>query len=310
MDERAWIARVAEHFRSRGFDVIVEPKAGALPVFLANVEVDLLARKGEQYIGIEVKGNTAHATGIELSQVTADLDLDYAKALLEEADKLLLYQTKAAPLLVTWAAIEAVMRLVGLSRGIATAALPIRDLVRLLHENGILTEQDLVDLDVCRIPRNIVSHGFRAPRDYAQALANLTRLARRLLNIVAPTHESGSATKFFRVRYGESLGKTDQSVYRPYVENATRILEELLESSAGSVAVDWDVTLVDNPSRTAVVLRLSDPFGSVITTFDRQEMRDESTLRQRLHGLWGDLLQIRNHQQLQELEAVSDREGG
>lgn len=89
---------------------------------------------------------------------------------------------------------------------------------------------------------------------------------------------------------------------------ANRPLEEVLGPSAGLVAAEWDQT-EDTRGRPLITLRLSDHTGAVTGVFTPEDLRTIPVLRNRLYRLWGDLLQVRNHYQLQGLGATPSLEG-
>ena len=83
-------------------------------------------------------------------------------------------------------------------------------------------------------------------------------------------------------------------------QQATSSLEDVLGPSAELVTAEWDRS-EDVRGRSLVLLRLSDFTGSATATFEPWELESATHMRSRLHRLWGDLLQVRSHQQLQEL---------
>jgi len=85
---------------------------------------------------------------------------------------------------------------------------------------------------------------------------------------------------------------------------ATKLLEEILGASGGLVTAEWDRG-EDARGQAVVILRLSDFSGSVTATFEPTELESPAHLRARLRRLWGELLQVRSHKQLQELLGAS-----
>ena len=84
------------------------------------------------------------------------------------------------------------------------------------------------------------------------------------------------------------------------VEAQTQVLYGLTGPSRNSVSIDWDLA-ADARGRPILVLRLSDANGTATATFEPEELEDESRLMSRLNHLWGDLLEIRSHMQVQRL---------
>lgn len=107
--------------------------------------------------------------------------------------------------------------------------------------------------------------------------------------------------------FDESIRQGDESFM--LAQQATRRLEEVLGRSGDLVTAEWGRG-TDEQGRTVVTLRLSDWTGSVMARFSPAELTNAETLRTRLHRLWGDLLQVRSHRQLDELlESINSDSG-
>jgi hypothetical protein len=64
------VARVADDYRRRGYDVEVEPAANALPAFLHGFHPDLIARKpGDESVVVEVKVGTRTSAAEQLREI-------------------------------------------------------------------------------------------------------------------------------------------------------------------------------------------------------------------------------------------------
>jgi len=81
------------------------------------------------------------------------------------------------------------------------------------------------------------------------------------------------------------------------IKGASKLLEEELGASAASVKADWNLTR-DRDGRLVVELLVSDWTGAVGYRFSPDELSNQAHTRLRLHRLWGDLLQVRSHAQL------------
>jgi hypothetical protein len=84
------------------------------------------------------------------------------------------------------------------------------------------------------------------------------------------------------------------------VHQATKHLEEILGQSTDLVTVEWDRS-EDSKGRLVYVLRLSDYTGWVTGIFTPEELQSYTRTTTQLYRLWGDLLQVRSHRQLEEL---------
>jgi hypothetical protein len=91
------------------------------------------------------------------------------------------------------------------------------------------------------------------------------------------------------------------------VRQVTAELEEDAGSSAGLAVVEWD-RANDAQDRPSYLLRVKDFLSDVSAVFSPQDLEHPTNLRARLHRLWGELLQDRNHKQLQELMEVGRSE--
>jgi hypothetical protein len=84
------------------------------------------------------------------------------------------------------------------------------------------------------------------------------------------------------------------------VQQASAYLDSVVGRSADLVSAEWDRG-EDAQGRAVVTLRLFDETGSVTGIFDPKELESPSQVRSRLLRLWGKLLQIQSHKQLEEL---------
>src|SRR5438552_414598 len=60
------VARVADDYRRRGYEVQVQPDANALPEFLLDFQPDLIARKPGESVIVEVKVGTRTSVAEQL----------------------------------------------------------------------------------------------------------------------------------------------------------------------------------------------------------------------------------------------------
>ncbi len=95
--------------------------------------------------------------------------------------------------------------------------------------------------------------------------------------------------------------RSDQAILA-LVEQATRLLETELGPSADLVKVEWSAEL--EGGRRVLDLTLSDWTGAVQAQFAPDELKNQAHAQVRLHMLWGDLLQVRSHEQLRKLSEL------
>lgn len=84
------------------------------------------------------------------------------------------------------------------------------------------------------------------------------------------------------------------------IQQATKQLEDVVGTSNDSVRAEWDQTS-DNHGRPVITLRLTDWTGTVQAQFRPNDLKSPLPLELRLLRLWGDLLQIRSHRQVDDL---------
>ena len=101
-----------------------------------------------------------------------------------------------------------------------------------------------------------------------------------------------------KVVFGEKLQQNRELFF--LARKATERLEEVVGTSAWSTEAEWDRG-EDSKGRCIITLRLTDWTGSVTGLFEKAELESPSQTRYRLLRLWGDLLQIRSHKQLENL---------
>jgi hypothetical protein len=100
------------------------------------------------------------------------------------------------------------------------------------------------------------------------------------------------------VTYTDRIKKTDEAYDR--LHEATDLLEEAIGPSAGSANVEWD-RIKDDKGRILHALRISDWTDTATASFTPDELQAKTHMRVRLSRLWDDLLQARNHKELQQL---------
>jgi hypothetical protein len=88
---------------------------------------------------------------------------------------------------------------------------------------------------------------------------------------------------------------------------ATGWLEDAIGASAARVTAEWDRT-TDDKGHAQYNLRISDSVDRANASYAPDEIRSPRHMRFRLLRLWGDLLQARDHRQLQRLLSSSGME--
>jgi REase_AHJR-like len=290
------LERLAEKYRREGFEVILHPTLNQIPSFFESTPPDFLARKGDRIIAIKHYDEaTPEDEQIELD---GKLGVESASLLIQEAELLLSPLTLRSALVMAWSAFEAAARTALRPGSTEFEAMPPRKMLDELIKKGLIGASEFNLLQMALYYRNLIAHGGFPedfPPDWPAAVLTATR---ELL-------KSAGASSNLSLR--DSVGVTivrkavNESKYKDLVERATTVLRYLLGPRADSVAIDWGLA-EDARNHRMLVLRLSDATGSVSATFEPPELENERHLMDRLNRLWGDLLEIRSHNQVKRLQ--------
>src|SRR5438105_11730747 len=139
MAEPDFLDDIVEKYRKDGYDVLVRPSPDDLPAFLADTQVDILARKRDHIVAFQAKEKEASGAD-SIYHMAADMGAGYAASLLEEAELLLNPQTMRAALVMAWAALEAAARASLLPGKEAFAKSPSSKLIEELAVTGLVTQ--------------------------------------------------------------------------------------------------------------------------------------------------------------------------
>jgi hypothetical protein len=181
------LREVAEEYRGRGYEVLVEPKPKQLPRALARFHPDLVARKGDEVVVVEVKsrselrqdprlGELASAVrahpGWRFELIIANPEHDGllpegAQAWeerdvlerLDEARSLLNAGHLEAALMLAWSAAEAALRILAKTDEIAPSRQDAAYLLKQLAFSAALTREQFQFLQNMSELRNAVAHG-------------------------------------------------------------------------------------------------------------------------------------------------------
>lgn len=181
------IAKVAEDYRRRGYDVEVEPSGPSLPEFLGEYRPDLIARGCGETVVVGVKVGTRMSVAERLRDVVEQINrrpgwrfslvfvnpehpdqLTEAKpaplSLLQEraksADALFQADQKEAAFLLLWSAVEGTLRLLAERADLPLSSLPPSALIRDMYSAGEISAQHF-DLLMELLPiRNQLVHGL------------------------------------------------------------------------------------------------------------------------------------------------------
>lgn len=212
--ERTWEELVAGRLREDGYEVFVEPSADELPFDLGGYRPDLVARRDNEGLIIELK-RTEQRLSIDRYVDAAALIRQHAgwRFILIPTERLeetglqtllrvpsrgeLANQAEAASLLIerqlfsaafvtAWSGIEGVLRLIAAENAIPVSALSPVALVKHLYSQGLLSRAQFDALQRLVEVRNRVIHGFAEPQIAEVAPVTLGLLL-ELLSVAPPS---------------------------------------------------------------------------------------------------------------------------
>jgi hypothetical protein len=185
--EARQLHEVAREYRSRGYEVIVEPEPGQLPEALARFRPDFVARKADETVVVEVKsrGSLADPELQELAKAvraqpgwrfelvvlkpepgppgTKSWNAEDVAKGLRQVKAILGSDHREAALLLAWSAAEATLRLLADKEGLVRERDDALYLLKLLTTRAVITraQHDLL-WEVLEL-RNAVAHGQKPP---------------------------------------------------------------------------------------------------------------------------------------------------
>jgi hypothetical protein len=201
--------RVAERYRSEGYDVTMAAATGALPVEIDHVrnDVDLIAHRGDEWVVVQVKRRDqlyeisplAVAIKQNLPDWSYDLvvyppdgvdgvpledgepDPDYIESLFREAHELLDSGKLRASFLIAWSATESAMRTSARRESLELENGDPRFVLKLLYSNGIISFDVYERFGRCLDDRNRLVHGLPVSNLEADDVRFMVECARHLL---------------------------------------------------------------------------------------------------------------------------------
>jgi len=182
--------RVAQHYREAGYEVFFDPQPMMIPFDLGRYRPDILARKDNLNLIIEVKSDvnigvsyerlrdvieeTRRHEGWRFVLVTerdlAEIPLrDEAdnpswaeiQTGMENAERLKLMGEQQASYLLLWIAFEQAIRKLSIESGLPLERLAPAVMIRQLYSEGVLSMEQFDVARSCLETRNLVVHGFR-----------------------------------------------------------------------------------------------------------------------------------------------------
>ncbi len=208
MDKRAFLEKIGEDYRREGYVVITQPDKDHLPQHLGDLGIDLLARRGQEVVAVQVKSRDQlydlhdlqqsaerlnaepgwrldivvfpPEGGVEIPRDGAEPGVGHIQSLAAEASRALGVGVLRAAFLLAWAAVEAAMREAARREGMAMDREVPHFVLKTLYANGIISREDYDRIENCFSVRNALVHGFAPPAFEAGDVEFLLDFARRL----------------------------------------------------------------------------------------------------------------------------------
>lgn len=203
---------IADRYRRKGYEVIEKPEPNLLPDFLTGYRPDLILRKGDESIVVEVKSRESligypklgdlderlrSQPGWKLSLVLVDTGRDIrahrdsrlltredVADVIEESERLLVAGSVEAAFLRCWAGADAIMRIILEEEGedppgYATSG---AILTQIMWE-GLIHRDDYERLRRLLEYRNAYTHGFTTPDFDASLVEELIQTTKSVLHM-------------------------------------------------------------------------------------------------------------------------------
>lgn len=182
------LKEAAQEYRRKGYDVMVEPRGDQMPGFLQSFSPDMIIRKGDENIVVEVKTRESLSASEQLDRIAeviaeqpswelrliltnpratsvADIENSLSPGeildLLKHVDRLSDLEEIDASLLLVTAAIEAAIRLIARKESIKIEGKNILGDAKRLVSYGVLLESEYDSIETIAQSRSALAHGYR-----------------------------------------------------------------------------------------------------------------------------------------------------
>jgi len=205
---RERIERIAEEYRAKGYDVVVEPTGPALPSFLAGQRPDLIARRGDERLVIKLISPSSEAETERDSSLAERIEKEPGWRLvliaprpaeellpgerltllstpeieqhLRQARRFLGSGDEEASILLAWAAVEALLRDLAKREEIPLPRPETPTLLGQLVYLGLLDREQYRALTEAYKARSAIAHGFKPQTNLEPAIHALLELSNEL----------------------------------------------------------------------------------------------------------------------------------
>lgn len=206
--EQKKLTEIASEYRARGYEVFINPSPEQLPGFLSGFRPDLIARRKNDSVVVEMKVGMQTAAserftelaetirqhpGWRFSLVVVDPRSDEMPSptqqligkeeialRLDKADALLKEGATDAALLLMWTSVEALLRHIAARENLPLERVPSSSLIKEMYSQGILSRSALEAIQRAYSVRNALVHGFVAD-NLDENFAALSAIAQELV---------------------------------------------------------------------------------------------------------------------------------
>jgi len=208
--ERKRLLELAREYRSKGYEVIIEPGTKQLPDFLAPSSPNMIAWNKEETVVFAVKSQSTLTASPELHDIAqaiygrrgwrfelvvtnsrergsiltaTDEVLNDAeiKNKLQEAQLLSEQEFGEAAFVIAWSAAEAVMRNIAEKERIAKEKVSFASLSKNLYVQGVLDKPQYDVLTEASRVRNSIIHGYKEPGSLSSIFEKVVSITYELL---------------------------------------------------------------------------------------------------------------------------------
>ncbi|MCF2150704.1 hypothetical protein IQ276_030635 [Desmonostoc muscorum LEGE 12446] len=217
--ERERLLKLAEEYRQKGYEVFFHPSPDDLPDFLKNYRPNMIVRRGEENVVIEVKSrsslNSSNQYLRNLAQavekhpgwrfefvMTNPEDIMYslkAEGSLQEDEiesqlqvvRQLTTQHPESAILYSWSLVEATLRLIAQKEELSLERFDPLYLVKQLAIEGVISKSEYQLLMNALLLRNSIAHGFKTTELTQNTVCELIELTEQLLRTLHTDDEAG-----------------------------------------------------------------------------------------------------------------------
>ena len=219
--EEEGIRAVAAHYRSRGYEVFVQPDPELLPEAIRDIRPNLLARSASETVLVEVKSRASLRRSNRLrpiaqfvekmpgwrfelvivnpkTETSVPLDgkalsRDQISERLDEAKELAASGHLQAAFVMAWIAAEAALRRLAPEFGLDASGYSPGSLFKVLYSEGVISEKTYEILAKVMETRNSVVHGFKVPS--ASMKSEFTSLCQAVAQLLAEGRSKPASTR-------------------------------------------------------------------------------------------------------------------